>query len=128
MPDTGIPDGIKCDTSGNVYAGCGDGLNIWSSGGVLLGKVLIPGGITNFCFGKNGELFLLNGTLFWALNVSTSVRGGHLARMGPQADPSDRQGSVDSMASLFGGGENAGENGSEDSDRKSTRLNSSHWE
>lgn len=28
MADTGVPDGIKCDTIGNVYGGCGDGLNI----------------------------------------------------------------------------------------------------
>ncbi|KAL8976283.1 MAG: hypothetical protein Q9205_007676, partial [Flavoplaca limonia] len=25
--DTGAPDGIKCDVYGNVYAGCGDGIN-----------------------------------------------------------------------------------------------------
>jgi hypothetical protein len=36
MADVGIPDGIKCDTEGNVYSGCGDGLNIWSPGGILL--------------------------------------------------------------------------------------------
>ena len=26
--DTGIPDGIQIDKSGNVYAGCGDGVQV----------------------------------------------------------------------------------------------------
>lgn len=103
MPDSGVPDGIKCDMAGNVYAGCGDGLNIWNSGGVLLGKVLIPGGITNFCFGLNGEIFLLNGTLFWRVAVADTVKGALLGRMGVQTDQADGEGSDDDMASLFGG-------------------------
>lgn len=26
--DTGIPDGIQLDTNGNVYSGCGDGVQV----------------------------------------------------------------------------------------------------
>jgi len=26
--DKGFPDGIKCDTYGNVYSGCGDGVHV----------------------------------------------------------------------------------------------------
>lgn len=26
--DSGLPDGIKCDTEGNVYSGCGDGVHV----------------------------------------------------------------------------------------------------
>ncbi|KAH0536871.1 hypothetical protein FGG08_006302, partial [Glutinoglossum americanum] len=52
MADTGAPDGIKCDTSGNIYSGCGDGINVWNAGGVLIGKILVPGGVANFCFGR----------------------------------------------------------------------------
>lgn len=26
--DNGVPDGIKCDTLGNVYSGCGDGVHV----------------------------------------------------------------------------------------------------
>uniref|UniRef100_A0A0B7JWZ3 SMP-30/Gluconolactonase/LRE-like region domain-containing protein n=1 Tax=Bionectria ochroleuca TaxID=29856 RepID=A0A0B7JWZ3_BIOOC len=36
-----MPDKIKCDTY--INSGCGDGINVWSAGGVLLGKVLILG-------------------------------------------------------------------------------------
>lgn len=46
VADTGIPDGIKCDMHGNVYSGCGDGLNIWSAGGVLMGKILVDGALS----------------------------------------------------------------------------------
>ncbi|KAL4989956.1 hypothetical protein BDW68DRAFT_186089 [Aspergillus falconensis] len=35
MTDSGIPDGIKCDLDGNMYSGCGDGVNLWSPGGKL---------------------------------------------------------------------------------------------
>ncbi|KAG6902430.1 hypothetical protein C0995_016609 [Termitomyces sp. Mi166 len=29
--DTGVPDGIQVDTQGNVYSGCGDGVQVWSA-------------------------------------------------------------------------------------------------
>lgn len=48
----GVPDGIKCDIDGNVYSGCGDGINVWSRGGVLLGTTVVEGGVANFCFGR----------------------------------------------------------------------------
>lgn len=93
--DTGIPDGIKCDLTGNVYCGCGDGLNIWNSGGVLLGKVIVPGGIANFCFGRSGELFLLNEKRFWVLKVSPHVKGALLEGMGIDADKGPASSTLD---------------------------------
>ena len=75
MPDQGVPNAVKCDAAGNVYAACGDGLNIWNPAGILLGKVLVHKGITGFCFGNSGELFLLNESLFWILTVSETVEG-----------------------------------------------------
>lgn len=65
MADTGIPDGIKCDIHGNVYSGCGDGTNIWSGGGVLLGKIVIDRGVANFCFGREGTIYILNEHRLW---------------------------------------------------------------
>ena len=75
MADVGVPDGLKCDTAGNVYAACGDGLSVWGPNGVLLGKVLVPGGLATFSFGRKGELFLLNGKKLWVLRVADTVRG-----------------------------------------------------
>jgi gluconolactonase len=83
---TGIPDGIKCDLEGNVYSGCGDGLNVWSPGGSLIGKVLCPGGVANFCFTKTGEIVLLNETKFWVVGVSERVQGALLQNMGIEVE------------------------------------------
>jgi gluconolactonase len=74
LPQVGIPDGIKTDTQGNVYAGCGDGVSVWNSGGVLLGKILVSGGSSNFVLGK-GEVFLLNEKKFWGATVAGDVVG-----------------------------------------------------
>lgn len=78
MADQGIPDGIKCDLNGNVYSGCGDGIIIWSPGGVLLGRILIDGGVANFCFGRNGEVFALNEHLLWRVQLGAGVKGALL--------------------------------------------------
>lgn len=78
LADAGIPDGIKCDMMGNVYSGCGDGVNVWNAGGVLLGKIQVDGGVANFCFGRNGEMFLLNETRIWRAQLSSDVRGALL--------------------------------------------------
>ncbi|KAJ5081534.1 hypothetical protein NUU61_009798 [Penicillium alfredii] len=78
MADNGIPDGIKCDLEGNVYSGCGDGINVWSPGGVLLGRILIDGGVANFCFGRNGEVFALNEHRLWRVQLGEGVKGALL--------------------------------------------------
>ncbi|KAH6997278.1 gluconolactonase [Ilyonectria destructans] len=78
MADNGYPDGIKCDMDGNVFSGCGDGVHVWSPGGVLIGKILIPGGVANLCFGKRGELFILNSTKLWRAVLADSTRGALL--------------------------------------------------
>ncbi|KAL6712281.1 hypothetical protein ACN47E_000158 [Coniothyrium glycines] len=78
MADTGIPDGIKCDIHGNVFSGCGDGVNIWSPGGVLLAKILVEGGVANFCFGRDGQIFLLNEHRLWRAQIAKGGRGALL--------------------------------------------------
>ena len=81
MADCGIPDGIKCDMQGNVYSGCGDGVNVWSAGAKLVGKMMIPGGSANFCFTRKGELAVLNETRVWIVKISDSIRGALLANL-----------------------------------------------
>ncbi|KUJ19874.1 uncharacterized protein LY89DRAFT_682711 [Mollisia scopiformis] len=41
MPGVGIPDGINTDSEENVYAGCGDGVNVWDAEGRLLGVQIL---------------------------------------------------------------------------------------
>jgi gluconolactonase len=65
--DAGVPDGIKCDISGNVYSGCGDGIQCWDPKGTLIGKIYTGSTVGNFNFSKDGiwafaeeRLFLVN--------------------------------------------------------------------
>ncbi|PGH18208.1 hypothetical protein AJ79_00546 [Helicocarpus griseus UAMH5409] len=50
----GVPDGIKCDENGYVYAGCGDGVHVWDAEGGLVGKIVVGGVVANFCFVPEG--------------------------------------------------------------------------
>ncbi|KAI9825407.1 MAG: hypothetical protein M1832_001137 [Thelocarpon impressellum] len=74
----GVPDGVKCDTAGNVYSGCGDGVVVWDPRGTLLGKIAVKGGVANFCFGRAGEMFLLNEKGFWRAQLDGSKVKGAL--------------------------------------------------
>ncbi|ROW05843.1 hypothetical protein VMCG_05310 [Cytospora schulzeri] len=42
VPIKGVPVGVKCDERGYVYAGCGDGIEIWNAGGMLQAVIEIP--------------------------------------------------------------------------------------
>lgn len=80
MSDNGIPDGIKTDRDGNVYSGCGDGIQVWSPGGELIGKILIDGGVANFCFGRAGRLFAMNEKRLWLIQLSPCTEGNILTQ------------------------------------------------
>lgn len=72
VPEKGLPDGIKTDAAGNLYAGCGDGVNVWNEGGVLLGKIAVTGGAANFILGNEGnktQVWLLNEDKFWQASL-----------------------------------------------------------
>jgi gluconolactonase len=49
--DKGGPDGIRCDAAGRVFSSAGDGIQIFSPEGELLGKILVPESPANLCFG-----------------------------------------------------------------------------
>lgn len=59
-PDNGFPDGIHCDTEGNVWAGCGDGVHVWNPEGILLGKIHLGETSNNFAFYPGGMLVFSN--------------------------------------------------------------------
>lgn len=89
--EVGVPDGIKCDVEGNVYSGCGDGVNVWSPGGVLLGKIRVKGGVANFCFGREGEMFILNEENLWRATLAESTKGALLQGEGKEAPPAVKE-------------------------------------
>ncbi|ROW06592.1 hypothetical protein VMCG_04274 [Cytospora schulzeri] len=56
--DSGVPDGVHTDSAGNVYAGCGDGVNVWNPSGKLLGKIYTGGTSANFQFAGDGRMVI----------------------------------------------------------------------
>lgn len=74
VPSQGIPDGIKLDSRGNVYAGCGDGINVWNENGILLGKIVVQGGTSNFGFASDGRIFALNEEKLYLVRLDKSVQ------------------------------------------------------
>ncbi|MSP93538.1 MAG: SMP-30/gluconolactonase/LRE family protein, partial [Myxococcales bacterium] len=65
----GIPDGIRVDTDGNVWASAGDGVHCYSPAGQLLGKIRTPQVVANLEFG-DGRLFIAATTTLYAVRVS----------------------------------------------------------
>lgn len=84
----GIPRGIICDSTGNVFAGCGDGVEIWNPGGSLLGVIRVPGEPVSLksggchandgptapvkCmgWGLDGEMFICAEETLWAVYLA----------------------------------------------------------
>lgn len=59
--------GIHCDSKGNVYAGCGDGVHIWNPSGKLIGKIYTGMNAANFQFAGQGRMVIMGRTkLFYA--------------------------------------------------------------
>ncbi|RKL17296.1 hypothetical protein BFJ68_g4800 [Fusarium oxysporum] len=62
-----LPDGIHCDSKGNVYAGCGDGVHVWNRSGKLIGKIYTGINAANFQFAGKGRMVIMGRTkLFYA--------------------------------------------------------------
>lgn len=55
----GIPDGVHCDTKGNVYSGVGDGIHVWNPSGKLLGKIFLGQFIANFRWASKGRMIIM---------------------------------------------------------------------
>ncbi|PWN27383.1 calcium-dependent phosphotriesterase [Jaminaea rosea] len=79
--DTGIADGIKTDDAGNVYAGTGDGIDVWSSKGTHLVKIFLPwGGAPNFVLAGKGRIVALSDVRIWLIEMDEEVRDPGLAQ------------------------------------------------
>lgn len=48
---------------------------LWYPGVALLGAIKVDGGVANFCFGREGEMFILNENRPWKAQLSKEVRG-----------------------------------------------------
>lgn len=81
---SGSPDGLRCDTDGNLWCGWGggeglDGVAVHNPEGRLIGRILLPERCANLCFGgaKRNRLFLASSQSIYSIYVNTQgVAGG----------------------------------------------------
>ncbi len=70
--DTGLFDGFRIDTAGNVWSSAGDGVHCFAPDGTLIGKILVPEVVANVCFGgrKRNRLFICATTSLFSVYVN----------------------------------------------------------
>lgn len=80
--DLGLPDGIRCDMDGNVWAGWGrgpglDGVMVFAPDGAAIGRIGLPDRCANLCFGglRRNRLFMVTGQCLFGLFVNTQGVG-----------------------------------------------------
>lgn len=71
----GKTDGLRVDGAGRIWSSGGEGAYVLTPDGELLGRVAIPGTVTNLCFGgpDGTTLYLTASTELW--RIETTVRG-----------------------------------------------------
>lgn len=80
----GAPDGLRCDTAGNLWCGWGntaelDGVRVFAPDATPIGHIHLPERCANLCFGglKRNRLFMAASQSLYALYVNTQgVAGG----------------------------------------------------
>ncbi|WP_346891727.1 SMP-30/gluconolactonase/LRE family protein [uncultured Roseibium sp.] len=70
--DTGLFDGFRLDTNGNIWSSAGDGVHCFAADGTLIGKIRIDEVVSNLCFGgpKRNRLFICATTSLRAIYVN----------------------------------------------------------
>lgn len=79
----GTPDGVRCDTDGNLWCGWGmgsddlDGVRIFAPDGDLIGRISLPERCANLAFGgvKRNRLYMVASHSLYALYVNTQGAG-----------------------------------------------------
>jgi len=77
--EPGVPDGMKCDSAGNVWVTAPGGVWVYARNGTLLGKVRVPELVANLHWGKSDwrTLFMTATQSLYALRT----------KIGPHAEP-----------------------------------------
>lgn len=75
--EAGVPDGLKVDAAGRVYAACGDGVRIFAPDGAPLGRIATPTASANLAFGgaDGRRLFIAAGHAIHAIDLRVAPRG-----------------------------------------------------
>lgn len=73
--DAGRPDGFRVDRQGNVWCSAGDGVQVFSPEGTLLGRILVPETASNLCFGgaRGNRLFITATTSVYSVFVTAAA-------------------------------------------------------
>jgi gluconolactonase len=64
--------GIHCDSKGNVYAGCGDGVHVWNPSGKLIGRIYTGMNAANFQLVGKGRMIIMGRTKLFFATVAAS--------------------------------------------------------
>jgi gluconolactonase len=88
----GVPDGMKCDTDGNVWVTAPGGLWVFDPGGQLIGKVALPELAANLAWGGADwrTLFVCASTSVYAVETKIGPRNEPYMRARPAARPAAR--------------------------------------
>lgn len=72
--DSGIPDGIRLDTRGNLWSSAKDGVHCFSADGTLLGKIRVPQTVANLTFGgpRRNRLFITATSTVYSIYLATN--------------------------------------------------------
>jgi gluconolactonase len=74
--DTGLPDGFRVDTEGNVWTSAGPNINVYNDAGALLGRIRSPNKsmISNLTFGgtRRNQLFITATNAVYSVFVGIS--------------------------------------------------------
>jgi gluconolactonase len=86
----GVPDGMKCDTEGNVWVTAPGGLWVYAPDGQLLGKVSIPELPANLAWGGEDwrTLFVCASTSVYAVETKVGPRNEPYMRVRPASSSS----------------------------------------
>jgi gluconolactonase len=72
--DSGIPDGMRVDTEGNVWSSASDGVHCFAPDGQLIGKIRVPQTVANLAFGspRRNRLFITATTSLYSVFVTAT--------------------------------------------------------
>ncbi|MBV8183993.1 MAG: isochorismatase family protein, partial [Hyphomicrobiales bacterium] len=74
--EAGLPDGMKCDSAGNIWVTAPGGVWVYSRSGALLGKIKVPELVANLHWGKGDwhTLFMCATTSLYAVKTKVGPR------------------------------------------------------
>lgn len=72
--DNGVPDGFRVDIDGWIWSSAGDGVHVFDTEGVRVGKIRTEQTVSNVAFGnaKRNRLYITATTSLYAIYVSTT--------------------------------------------------------